>query len=85
MERVPKDFNELLEGINIIKKDKEHDWMSAIIEYCEINEYRIEDVGFMIKEQKNFLKIVSDDFKRNKYIKDENDTKELIDLFSEWS
>lgn len=82
-ETVPKDFNEVLDGIHILKQDKEVTWMDAILEYCENNNYRIEDVGFMLKENKNFLKILEDDFKRNKYMR--GFVKELISQLDDWS
>ena len=80
-EKMPKDFNKVLHDITEIKKCKEHNWMSAILEYCEVNNYRIEEVGYILKENKNFLKIISSDFKLNNHIKME---KELNKNINEW-
>jgi hypothetical protein len=83
MERLPKDFNEVLAGIHKLKQNEGMTWMDAILEFCEENEYRIEDVGYMLKENKNFLRIIEDDFKRNKFIRGQVEDK--LSLLDEWS
>lgn len=82
-ERAPDDFNEVLDGIHILKQHKDMTWMDAILEFCETNDYRIEDVGFMLKENKNFLKILEDDFKRNRHIR--GYVEEKLSILDEWS
>lgn len=82
MEKMPKDFNEVLHGIQIMKQQSMN-WMDAIIEYCNENDYRPEDVGYILREHKNFVKILEDDFKRNKYLR--GSIEELQDLLEEWN
>jgi hypothetical protein len=82
-EKVPKDFNEILDGIYILKQDKDTTWMDAILEFCETNSYRIEDVGFMLKENRNFLKILEEDFKRTNFMR--GFIKDLSTQIEEWS
>ena len=82
-EREPKDFNRILNGIHLLKQEKDMTWMDSILEYCEVENYRIEDVGYMLKENKNFLKILEDDFKKNKHIRGHVDNKKSF--LSDWS
>lgn len=81
-EKLPKDFNEVLNGIYVLKQELDMTWMDAILEFCEVKNYRIEEVGFMLKDNKNFIKILEDDFIRNKHIQgDIYDKKSLIDCW----
>jgi hypothetical protein len=82
-EKTPKDINIVLHGINLLREDKEMSWMDAILEYCEVESYRIEEVGFLLKGNKNFIKILEDDFKRNKHLRGE--AQEKISLLDDWS
>lgn len=68
-EKLPKDFNEVLDGIHTLKNQKDMTWMDAILEFCDDNNYRIEDVGFMLSENKNFKKILESDFIKHNHIK----------------
>jgi hypothetical protein len=81
-EKEPRDFNEVLNGIHILKKGRDMTWMDAILEYCETDGYRVEEVGFMLKENKNFLKILEDDFKRNKHLR--GFVNEKLSLLDDW-
>jgi hypothetical protein len=81
-EKIPKDFNEVLDGIHLLKKDNGMTWMDAILEFCETDGYRVEEVGFMLKENKNFLKILENDFKRNKHLR--GFIEEKMSLLDDW-
>lgn len=82
-QHIPKDFNEVLDRINVLKQDKGMTWMDAILEYCETDDVRIEEVGYLIKEQPSFLKIIEKDFKDNNFIKSTKKTS-IVNLLSEW-
>lgn len=82
-EKLPKDFNEVLDGIHTLKNEKDMTWMDAILEFCDNNNYRIEDVGFMLSENKNFKKILENDFIKHNHIKGVQKT--TTNMIEDWS
>lgn len=85
-EKLPKDFNEVLDGIHSLKNEKDMTWMDAILEFCEVNNYRIEDVGFMLSENKNFIKILESDFIKNNHMRRSNtNSPTLYNMLEDWS
>ena len=83
-QNLPADFNEVLEHINVLKQGRNMSWMDAILEYCDNNDIRIEEVGYLIKEQPSFLKIVERDFRENKFIRSTNSSKVVMNMLREW-
>lgn len=83
-EKLPKDFNEVLEGIHTLKNEKDMTWMDAILEFCEENNYRIEDVGFMLSENKNFKKILESDFVKHRHLRTAQVIK-IKNMIEDWS
>lgn len=84
-EKLPKDFNEVLDGIHSLKNKKGMTWMDAILEFCDINSYRIEDVGFMLAENKNFKKILESDFVRHNHIRGLSRHNIIGNTIEDWS
>lgn len=82
-EKLPKDFNEVLDGIHTLKNQKDMTWMDAILEFCDENNYRIEDVGFMLSENKNFKRILESDFIKHNHIKGVKKTN--TNMIEDWS
>lgn len=79
--------DELLEDIFKFKADKnfEGEMISLIIGYCEYNDYRIEEVGDILSDNKDFMKMFEKSLIRGNHIKVEktdNDDIQMDD--NEW-
>lgn len=79
--------NELLEDIFKFKADRqfEGEMIELIISYCDENEYRIEEVGDILSDSKDFMKMFEKSLIRGNHIqveKTDNDEIQMDD--EEW-
>lgn len=79
--------NELLEDIFKFKADREFDgeMIELIISYCDENEYRLEEVGDILSDNKDFIKMFEKSLIRGNHFqvaKTDNDEIQMND--EEW-